>query len=150
MSEVIFWGAVLRVSQAVVQAVLPPLPELDRHREHSIAAPVWRTGDIVLAIPSCKFLHAAIELLSTANDPALRRCPGTQAAAVRTTLEIDVRPLARDPFHVPLDSNLSVQLRPVKDESRLGVRFQLLRFAAFIIGEKTGFFDLRVQSKFGT
>src|ERR1700712_745979 len=68
------------IVQAIVQTAWTSLPEFDAIRHQTIAAPV--IGTVRLGVHETRLggFEQTFEFFTVGDHPALRRCPGTQAA----------------------------------------------------------------------
>ena len=82
--------AIEPIVEAVMQATGPPLPELDALGQQAVTAPVRRTLGCLVGEAPFGLCQQALQLAAVVNHPALRRGPGTQAAAQWAHLEISI------------------------------------------------------------
>src|ERR1700683_47111 len=98
------------VAEAVVQAVLARLPELDRLRYEQVAAPEVGHGNGGRRRPALlEFLDAPGEFIARADDPRLPACPGSDLRSVRPGPEVRLAVLARHRDHAALGRDLALQ-----------------------------------------
>src|SRR6185436_7272157 len=102
---------VAAIEQTVVQAVFPSLPEFDRGRRQSIAAPMRRPRRI-RAVTRSHLLERALELRAVGDPLALRRRPRRVARTERPAREIGVRFARRHFLDIALDPDLALDRAP--------------------------------------
>src|SRR4051812_42607960 len=130
------------VHQAVVQAVGPALPELDRLRHDPISAPMRRSRRIV-RIASARFLHGILEMSPRGDCFALRRRPCREPRAERAAGVIGVGGGGATPPDRTADAPLPLKIRPLEDEASRGSSLELAALAAAVVGveDETGVLD---------
>src|SRR5690606_2365949 len=100
------------IVEAVMQAARPALPELDAVRQQPIAAPMWRAVRSLIEEALFGLHHQVFQLGAVPDHPALRRGPGTDAAAQRADLEVTVGFGSCDALHAPFNAHLALQAGP--------------------------------------
>src|SRR5258706_3688999 len=121
------------VEDAVMEAVVPALPELDRIRFEAVTSPVRRArhGAGILSRESGE---AALECGAGCHLDAFRRCPCRELAAPRARGEVFV-PFSRRHFrHAPVHPHLLLEIAPVEDQARARVARELAALAAAVVG----------------
>src|SRR5207344_184597 len=81
-------AALAREAEPVVQAVLAPLPELDRLGLEPVPAPVWRERDVLTREALRGLGEGRVELLPRADRPALPGGPGAESCLARPRPEV--------------------------------------------------------------
>src|SRR5437870_2005311 len=125
-----------RITEAIVQAIRPSLPEFDHFGFYAISAPVWRQWNGLVAKPLCHLRHARVEYAASIDHFALPRRPRAELATDRPGMKISLRFLMRRFFCFPADANLSIQFNPIKCQCSVGIDFELHSLFAFVIREK--------------
>ncbi|MNE55403.1 hypothetical protein D3C80_1502340 [compost metagenome] len=82
------------------------------------------------------FRQQTLQFLASIDDPALRRCPGSQSTAQRTHAVVGGGFLGRDFFHPPFDPHLALQRRPEEGHRRQRTGRHLLPLGAVVIAEE--------------
>lgn len=124
------------VTHAVVEAVRASLPELDFVMHDANTAPIRRQRRFRAEIFPRHGRHTLLERFTSRKNLGLVRGPGAHATQDRTSGEVRSRFLAGQPTNCAGDANLSLDLRPVKDQCRARVRGKLRALAAPIIRVK--------------
>src|SRR5690349_22091058 len=83
------------VAQPIVEPTAPTLPELDRFRRKSPAAPVRGQGNFATGIFLLEHFHAVFEHAASGNDRALLRHPGGELAGPWARVKVRFTDLAR-------------------------------------------------------
>src|SRR5688572_24678463 len=104
--------AIEPIVEPVMQAAGAALPELDALGQQAVTAPVWRALGRPVGEASFGLCQQAFQLAAVVNHPALRRGPGTQAAAQWAHLEISIGFARRHPLDPSFDTHLALQGRP--------------------------------------
>ena len=118
---------------AVVEAVVALLPELDTGGLEEEAGPVWGAGD-VCGEAVLGFLGGGHEGFAAGEGAALLRGPGTDLAHAGAALEVDVHVVRGEFGDGAFDADLALAGLPMQAESGVRVGAEFSAFAALAVG----------------
>jgi len=121
------------VGEAVMEAILAVLPELNPVRQEAIPAPEWRQRNLAAVVLSLEPAHSLLEDVPTLDLLALARRPGAKLTAARTCPEVLRRLLLAYALDAAFDANLPSQGMPVEHERSLRVSLELATFPALVV-----------------
>lgn len=127
---------VARVFEAVVDAVCSALPEFDGLRDDAESAPPVRFRDFSPRESLQEGAEFIFEDVAGGDDFALFGDPSTDAASDRAAQEVSEGLGCGDFFCPAADGDLAFEGEPRKEERSVWVFFDLVGFAAPVIGEK--------------
>src|SRR5690554_4285033 len=122
------------VFEAIVQPAWPPLPEFNPLGNHPVTTPETGQGDFAGAELAFHLRHFLFQQAPGSNRLALLRYPGANLAAPWPGGEVFQGFRLADLFHRPLNTYLTVQADPGKQQRCLGVLLQFQCLAAAVIG----------------
>src|SRR5262245_36510370 len=123
----------LHISQTIVQAARPPLPELEFVGHNPIAAPPLGTRYRTIAIAALDALERFFEHVTALDRLALLRGVDAQAAIERARLEIRIRFHGTDALDDTIDAHLPLDGRPEEQQARAACGLHLARLPALIV-----------------
>src|SRR6478735_7960393 len=126
--------AVAAIAQPVVQAGLPPLPELPRLGLQAIAAPVRRPRRLE-HVPGAVARCIREQRRARLDHLALRRGPGADARIERPRIEIGVGLGIAHLLDGALDADDALELDPVELQRSERMDRQLAALPALVVGE---------------
>src|SRR5690554_4989336 len=126
--------ALSHVFKTVVKPAWPSLPEFDSLRNHPVTAPETGQGNFAGAELAFHLRHFLFQQAPGSNRLALLRYPGANLAAPWPGGEVFQGFRLADLFHRPLNTYLTVQADPGKQQRCLGVLLQFQRLAAAVVG----------------
>src|ERR1035437_10246755 len=121
------------IANSVVKAVLLVQPELVAERLQPVSAPPGGTDHGLALQRVLELAGSLVELVSTADRPALGRCHCPQLGGPWAALEIPVGLRLLDSLDGPFQADLTPQRLPVKQQRRMGVGRQFLSLATVIV-----------------
>src|SRR4051794_3495293 len=124
------------VAQAVVEAALAALPELDRGRLEEVAAPVLGSRDLPAGEAGSDVGDAPLELGPRGDRLALRRGPRGDLAPARAGGEVGVALLGRQAADRAGRAHRAVLLEPAPRERRPAAAVEVARLRADVAREE--------------
>jgi hydroxyacylglutathione hydrolase len=121
---------------ALVQAIRPAAPKLDRARLQSESRPVRRPRNVLAVELALELGDPRVEVRRALHGTTLPRCPRADLAPPRARREVRVGFLVAHGSDASLDPNLALQRRPVKIHRGAAIGRELPPLAALEIRVK--------------
>src|SRR5262245_16037147 len=105
------YAVLAAVSQAVVEPVRPPLPELYLDGRDAVAAPIFGPRHGAGGVADFELVRSRFEHLARGNRRALIGGNSADLAPVGPRCEVGIRLVGRDPRDRALDAHLALERR---------------------------------------